>query len=135
MATKRFDAADCECFLKLLPKTVEGRDIRHAVEVRHESFKVPDFVALLRAYGVAVVTAGDSDFPQIADATAPFVYARIMGTTEGEAAGYAPAALDTWVKRARTWARSEEHTSELQSLMRISYAVFCLKKKTKKRPT
>src|SRR3546814_10322700 len=28
--------------------------------------------------------------------------------------------------------RSEEHTSELQSLMRISYAVFCLKKKTKK---
>src|SRR3546814_5168158 len=27
------------------------------------------------------------------------------------------------------WARSEEHTSELQSLMRISYAVFCLKKK------
>src|SRR3546814_4817828 len=30
-------------------------------------------------------------------------------------------------------ARSEEHTSELQSLMRISYAVFCLKKKTKQR--
>src|SRR3546814_1190080 len=29
--------------------------------------------------------------------------------------------------------RSEEHTSELQSLMRISYAVFCLKKKTKKK--
>src|SRR3546814_13248374 len=31
----------------------------------------------------------------------------------------------------RTLSRSEEHTSELQSLMRISYAVFCLKKKTK----
>src|SRR3546814_10772754 len=31
------------------------------------------------------------------------------------------------------WVRSEEHTSELQSLMRISYAVFCLKKKTKKK--
>src|SRR3546814_2435797 len=31
----------------------------------------------------------------------------------------------------RTWERSEEHTSELQSLMRISYAVFCLKKKKK----
>src|SRR3546814_3767046 len=30
------------------------------------------------------------------------------------------------------WCRSEEHTSELQSLMRISYAVFCLKKKTVK---
>src|SRR3546814_8585545 len=33
---------------------------------------------------------------------------------------------------ARLEARSEEHTSELQSLMRISYAVFCLKKKTYK---
>src|SRR3546814_5411925 len=31
------------------------------------------------------------------------------------------------------WARSEEHTSELQSLMRISYAVFCLKKKKTQR--
>src|SRR3546814_4872868 len=31
--------------------------------------------------------------------------------------------------------RSEEHTSELQSLMRISYAVFCLKKKTKRKNT
>src|SRR3546814_3610127 len=30
------------------------------------------------------------------------------------------------------WSRSEEHTSELQSLMRISYAVFCLKKKKQK---
>src|SRR3546814_8220851 len=33
------------------------------------------------------------------------------------------------------WERSEEHTSELQSLMRISYAVFCLKKKTKRQQT
>src|SRR3546814_4349712 len=35
----------------------------------------------------------------------------------------------------RVIARSEEHTSELQSLMRISYAVFCLKKKKKKKHT
>src|SRR3546814_4956606 len=34
--------------------------------------------------------------------------------------------------RTSHWSRSEEHTSELQSLMRISYAVFCLKKKKKK---
>src|SRR3546814_4959834 len=34
------------------------------------------------------------------------------------------------MRQARTRARSEEHTSELQSLMRISYAVFCLKKNT-----
>src|SRR3546814_6884455 len=36
---------------------------------------------------------------------------------------------------AATLERSEEHTSELQSLMRISYAVFCLKKKTKLKTT
>src|SRR3546814_1050213 len=36
-----------------------------------------------------------------------------------------------FVRPARETARSEEHTSELQSLMRISYAVFCLKKKKK----
>src|SRR3546814_1241762 len=34
-----------------------------------------------------------------------------------------------WFHRDETSPRSEEHTSELQSLMRISYAVFCLKKK------
>src|SRR3546814_6617349 len=34
----------------------------------------------------------------------------------------------TWSERFPGWERSEEHTSELQSLMRISYAVFCLKK-------
>src|SRR3546814_10179633 len=41
-----------------------------------------------------------------------------------------------WPQRSvlrRQLTRSEEHTSELQSLMRISYAVFCLKKKTKHR--
>src|SRR3546814_1787015 len=47
--------------------------------------------------------------------------------------GSAPAALEpTYVQRFASSAsstRSEEHTSELQSLMRISYAVFCLKKK------
>src|SRR3546814_3437393 len=39
-----------------------------------------------------------------------------------------PSALDL-VDQGLCWIRSEEHTSELQSLMRISYAVFCLKKK------
>src|SRR3546814_4317970 len=42
---------------------------------------------------------------------------------------------DERVKGLVIRARSEEHTSELQSLMRISYAVFCLNKKHKKRPT
>ena len=80
MPTKKFDPEDFAAFLRLLPTSVEGRAIRHAVEVRHDSFRTPDFVALAREHGVAIVVAGDADYPQIADVTAPFVYARIMGT-------------------------------------------------------
>ena len=104
MPTKQFDPADFEAFLKLLPKTVEGVAIRHAVEVRHDSFRSPDFIVLLREYGVAVITSADSDYTQIADITAPFVYARIMGTKEAEPSGYSAADLDRWVQRARVWA-------------------------------
>lgn len=107
MATKKFEPDDFEAFLKLLPHEVDGRRLRHAVEVRHSSFAAPDFIALLREYKVAVITSGDSDFPQIADITAPFVYARIMGTTESHELGYAPGELDRWAERARQWAAGE----------------------------
>jgi uncharacterized protein YecE (DUF72 family) len=99
--TKKFDHDDFEAFLKLLPASIEGQTLRHAVEVRHDSFKTPEFIALARQYKVAVVLAGDSDYPQIADLTAPFVYARIMGTTDKHANGYSPKALDAWAERAR----------------------------------
>ena len=85
--------------------SVEGRTIRHAVEVRHDSFRSPDFVALLREYGVAVITAADSEYTQIADVTAPFVYARIMGTQRGRTELAIPISdLDEWAERARIWA-------------------------------
>jgi uncharacterized protein YecE (DUF72 family) len=104
MPTKKFDPADFEAFLKLLPKQLNGRKIRHVVEARHESFRNPAFVALLREYGVAAVIAGDSPHPQIADITASFVYARIMGTQENEPLGYSNKRLDLWAKRAKLWA-------------------------------
>ncbi|WP_332695956.1 DUF72 domain-containing protein [Bosea sp. (in: a-proteobacteria)] len=107
MATKAFDPPDFEAFLKLLPKEVDGITLRHAVEVRHPSFRSPDFVALLREYGVAVITSGDSDFPEIADVTAPFVYARIMGTKEAEPKGYSGKQLESWAERARAWAQGD----------------------------
>jgi uncharacterized protein YecE (DUF72 family) len=102
--TKRFAPEDFAAFLKLLPSSVDGLAIRHAVEVRNESFCSPDFIALARAHGVAVVIAGDSEYPQIADVTAPFLYLRIMGTVDGEEAGYPAAALDLWAERAKAWA-------------------------------
>jgi uncharacterized protein YecE (DUF72 family) len=104
MASKKFDPDDFAAFLSLLPREVEGRPVRHAVEVRHASFRVPEFVALARAHGVAVIVDADGEYPQIADVTAPFVYARIMGTTAEAKAGYAPKALDAWAERARLWA-------------------------------
>ncbi|HKU53717.1 MAG TPA: DUF72 domain-containing protein, partial [Rhizomicrobium sp.] len=103
MATKKFDAADFEAFLKLLPRKVNGLGIRHAVEVRHDSFKDPAFVALCRKYGVAIVFAADSQFPLIGDVTADFVYARIMGTKPAEKLGYPKAILKIWAKRALDW--------------------------------
>jgi uncharacterized protein YecE (DUF72 family) len=106
-ATKKFDASDFEAFLKLLPASLEGRRLRHVVEVRHESFRSTDFLALARHYKVAVVIAGDSEFPQIADPSADFIYARIMGTSEDHGEGYAPAALDAWAGRARRWQAGE----------------------------
>jgi uncharacterized protein YecE (DUF72 family) len=107
MATKKFDPADFEAFLKLLPKKVNGLDIRHAVEVRHDSFKDKAFMALCRKYGVAIITGADSDFPVIADVTADFVYVRIMGTQAKEKLGYPKAALTKWAERARAWEKGE----------------------------
>jgi uncharacterized protein YecE (DUF72 family) len=104
MGTKKFDPEDFEAFLKLLPKSVNGVAIRHAVEVRHESFRSPAFIALARKYGVANIVDADGDYPQIADVTAPFVYVRIMGTNEKEKIGYSDKALDLWTKRAQQWA-------------------------------
>jgi uncharacterized protein YecE (DUF72 family) len=105
LPVKEFDAIDFAAFLKLLPKEQDGRPLRHAVEVRHASFRTPEFVALAREYGVAVVIAADSEHPQIADLTAPFVYARMMGTEKKEKAGYSARALDVWASRAKAWAQ------------------------------
>lgn len=103
--TKQFDAQDFEAFLKLLPKQIGGHGMRHAVEVRHDSFRDAACIALARQHGVAIVVAADSKYPQIAALTAPFVYARVMGTSEAHAQGYTGQALDLWAERARVWAR------------------------------
>lgn len=104
MPTKKFDPVDFEAFLRLLPQSLDGIALRHVVEVRHDSFRTMEFVSLARTYGVAIVVAGDSHYPQIADPTAPLVYARIMGAEETEKLGYADAGLDIWAERAKAWA-------------------------------
>jgi uncharacterized protein YecE (DUF72 family) len=104
MATKKFDADDFGAFLKLLPASEAGVPLRHAVQVRHESFADPAFVALCRGAGVAIVYADSADYPAIADVSGDLVYARLENGVEAEPAGYAPAALDRWAETARGWA-------------------------------
>jgi uncharacterized protein YecE (DUF72 family) len=108
LPTKKFEPDDFEAFLALLPPEAGGEKLRHVVEVRHESFRTPEFVALLREHAVAAVIAGDSDYPQIIDTTAPFVYVRIMGTTASQKLGYPKAALELWAERAKAWAAGDK---------------------------
>lgn len=103
MATKKFDADDFGAFLRLLPASHAGVRLRHAVQVRHESFAVPEFVALARAAGVAIVYADSADYPAIADVSGDFVYARLENGVADEPTGYAPDALGRWADAARDW--------------------------------
>jgi uncharacterized protein YecE (DUF72 family) len=105
---KTFDPQDFAAFLKLLPRSVQGQKLRHAVEVRHKSFQTPAFLDLVREAEAAVVIACDSHYPQIADVTAPFVYIRAMGAQQSEALGYSSADLDLWASRANTLASGGE---------------------------
>ena len=78
------------------------------VEVRHDSFKTPAFIALARKFGVGIVYAEHDKYTEIADVTADFVYARLQKGDEKLKAGYPPKALDAWADRAKTWAKGGE---------------------------
>jgi uncharacterized protein YecE (DUF72 family) len=102
--TKAFAAEDFAAFLALLPQERDGRPIRHAVEVRHESFCGGEFVALMRQFSVAIALIDSPAHPLIADVTSDFAYLRLQRTTEEIETGYAAADLKTWAKRARVFA-------------------------------
>jgi uncharacterized protein YecE (DUF72 family) len=107
MPTKKFDAEDFGGFLALLPSERDGLKLTHVVDVRHESFRDPAFVALCRRHDVAIVHTHSDDYPQIGDASGPIRYARLMGTREEEATGYPPVELRQWVRVAQGWAAGE----------------------------
>jgi uncharacterized protein YecE (DUF72 family) len=105
---KRFEPEDFGAFLKLLPASIEGRRIRHVVEVSHASFAAPAFIDLLREHGVALALIDSEDRPAIFDLTADFVYARLRRSVEEEPTGYPKSALDTWTQRFQIWAAGGE---------------------------
>lgn len=127
----RFDKSKLENFLALLPhdtesaaavarrhdsrlkvrawmKTDARRPMRHALEVRHESFRTPEFVELLRAHNVALVCADTVEWPRLMDLTADFVYCRLHGSEELYASGYDDDSLNQWALRIAAWAQGRE---------------------------
>lgn len=102
---KKFDAKDFGAFLTMLPHKHSGTTLRHVVEVRHDSFKTPEFVALARKHDVAICYSEHDTYPEIADVTSDFVYARLQKGKDSVKTGYSPKALDDWAARAKTWAK------------------------------
>lgn len=104
MATKKFDAQDFGAFLELLPRAHEGVKLRHAIQVRHESFAVPEFVAMCRDAGAAIVFADSPEYPAIADITGDFVYARLERGEDANPLCYPEGEIDRWAGAAKLWA-------------------------------
>ncbi len=101
--TKKFEPEDFEAFLKLLPETDSGITLRHVLEVRNPTFVVPEFPALARKYGMAICYAHHYTYPEIADVTADFIYARLQKGEDTVPTAYEPAELDSWAERSRMW--------------------------------
>ncbi len=87
---------------------VTRRPLRHAVEIRHDSFRSPDFIRQLRRHRIGLVVADTVDWPLLMDVTADFVYCRLHGSRQLYVSGYGPAALQGWARRVRAWARGGE---------------------------
>ena len=98
--SKKFDPVDFEAFLRLLPEDVEGRPLRHVLDVRNDSFMVPEFLALARKYRMAVVFTDSPKFPSFANLTADFVYLRLMNAQADVPTGYEPEVLASCYRRS-----------------------------------
>ena len=125
--TLAFDAERLDAFLALLPRgtaaagalaaghdarlpgqawlaTDADRPLRHALEVRHPSYRSPQFTDLMRRRGMAVVVADTAGkWPLLEEVTADFVYVRLHGAEELYVSGYDDASLDAWAGRIGAW--------------------------------
>jgi uncharacterized protein YecE (DUF72 family) len=90
-------------------KTDAVRPIRHAVEIRHQTFMVPEFFALLRRHGVAFVIADTAGkWPYAEDLTADFVYCRLHGAEQLYVSGYSDKELEWWANRIEHWRKGKQ---------------------------
>jgi len=127
----RYEPERLEAFFAMLPKTrseaselaarhdalMNGRSwlkveqdgrMRHAIEIRHESFVCEEFVQLLRKYDISLVKADTVEWPLLMDVTSDFVYCRLHGSEELYVSGYSDESLAVWAKRVKSWAGGGE---------------------------
>jgi uncharacterized protein YecE (DUF72 family) len=94
---------------RALTKTDKNRPIRHAIEVRHDTFKDPQFVKLLRKHDVALVVADTAGkWPYMEDVTADFVYSRLHGDKQLYVSGYDEPALARWTAKIQAWSAGHD---------------------------
>ena len=105
---RKLDFDDFAEFLALLPNDIDGRRIRHVLDVRVHAFVDARYIALVRSHDMATVFTDSDEHPTFADVTADFVYARLMRSRSGIATGYPDAELQRWAQRARQWAAGGE---------------------------
>lgn len=102
--TKRYDEADFAAFVALLPDELNGRRLRHVLELRHETFLTPRMLETVRPRGIALVATDSGEHPSFTDLTADFVYLRLVRSAADCVTGYEPPVLDAWAACARAWA-------------------------------
>jgi uncharacterized protein YecE (DUF72 family) len=106
--SRHFDADDLAPFLDALPRELDGRPLRHVLEVRHADFLCERYVELCRAHKVPTVFTDSPDYPSLADLTGDFAYARLMRSADERPTGYAPKELDRWAACAHAWAEGAD---------------------------
>jgi uncharacterized protein YecE (DUF72 family) len=150
----RYDAELIEHFFGLLPRDTEQalelarrcdarmhersalvidkkRKLRHAMEIRHDSFIDESFIALLRKYNVALVVADTAGkWPYREDVTADFMYLRLHGEKKLYSGAYGEATLDRWAQAIQAWSEGSQpkdgpRISDAKPPRRASRDVYC----------
>ena len=104
MPTTPFRADDLDAFLRLLPREVQGRPLRHVLDVRHASFACEAYLDLLARHGCTTVYTDSERFPSIPHARSELAYLRLMRSQADCATGYAQQQLAPWARGAQDWA-------------------------------
>ncbi|NML42562.1 DUF72 domain-containing protein [Ramlibacter sp. G-1-2-2] len=108
MPTTQFVPENIEAFLKLLPREVAGRPLRHVIDARHPSFSSEAYLDLLQKHSCTTVYTDSDKFPSIPHARSDLAYLRLMRSSADCATGYRVEDLQPWVTGARQWVQTSQ---------------------------